>query len=731
MLALTALAFVVRTFGIENVLLSTGEVVLPIGDPCYHARRAYFSFEHFPFVLLWDPLLNYPDGASVPWPPLWDLVLAGVARLFARDAAGFDRVIVWLPPLLGALGVPLVYWIARTVTTRSVAAGAALLYALLPATIYYSDFGNVDHHAFVGFLGAALLLLYVRAARPGTSAARLVVLGSGLAVARAALLLTWPGGVIYVGAGDALLLLAGALQGRTGLLAVQGGSAVVSALLLAPTVAVSGTALGGLYSTVELSRLHPLALLALAAVTLASAILERARPARSARSRLLRLAAIAAPVAALVLWSTGIGAELVKARAFLAKRDDWGAGNFEEQSLYGRMAGEGSRPALYFFGAFAWLIPVAPLAFLTLVRDPARRAPALFLAAWTAVLGALAIAQVRFGNDYAPAGVVALALLTACVVEGSVGRLLQSPRARAALSAGVGLALLLPAILRVDAPRALATLAACRAHLPGDPALRSVSGSLYRFAQEIRRVTPETGGFSDVGTRPDYGIMVEPNIGHVIHYVAHRATPADNFGPYVGQVNFEAVRRFFFLPEPIAVSEARRLRTRYVVVDLPAKGSRSVLMRGLYLEDGRGGASGPRWEHFRLVTEGPRGGHSLLELSASEREPGGGGEAPYKLFEVVAGAVLEVHGSPETPVRAEVTVATPAGRRFGYVAYGVTDPAGRLDLRVPYATQTALPAAPDSPWRVQVGERAYAVKIDDEQVEEGAVLVVGAEGVRR
>ncbi len=75
--------------------------MFPVGDAYYHLRRAEYTLEHPPDVLLFDPLVNHPDGAWIPWPPLHTLLLADVARalggtkhdleLTGRMAAAGDR----------------------------------------------------------------------------------------------------------------------------------------------------------------------------------------------------------------------------------------------------------------------------------------------------------------------------------------------------------------------------------------------------------------------------------------------------------------------------------------------------------------------------------------------------------------------------------------------------------------------------------------------------------------
>ena len=85
-------------------------------------------------------------------------------------------------------------------------------------------------------------------------------------------------------------------------------------------------------------------------------------------------------------------------------------------------------------------------------------------------------------------------------------------------------------------PKAVGALRLVYSPPPGvDPGLAQPTGSLVRFARMVRAATPETSGYLDGDGAPEYGILCHPNIGHVLHYIARRATPADNFGPYIGR----------------------------------------------------------------------------------------------------------------------------------------------------------------------------------------------------
>ena len=81
---------------------------------------------------------------------------------------------------------------------------------------------------------------------------------------------------------------------------------------------------------------------------------------------------------------------------------------------------------------------------------------------------------------------------------------------------------------------------------------------------ELRRVTPETSGFLDAG-RPEYGVLVNPDLGHITSYRGRRATPASNFGPYLDPDKLSDAWAFYFSAdsEAEALEILRRLDVRY------------------------------------------------------------------------------------------------------------------------------------------------------------------------
>lgn len=170
-----------------------------VSPDCYaHLRRSTAVAQRFPRVPVRDTWLNHPDGGIYIWPPAFDLLAGGTARLaYGADATQdeVERVLATLPPLLGALHVVPLFFLVRRVLSRRRAALAVAGYALLPAAAIWSQFGHGDHHVGEALLLLLLLLALARAREAGlspVSSLRRALLAGGAA---AAMVLTWQGAV--------------------------------------------------------------------------------------------------------------------------------------------------------------------------------------------------------------------------------------------------------------------------------------------------------------------------------------------------------------------------------------------------------------------------------------------------------------------------------------------------------------------------------------------------------
>ncbi len=144
---------------------------VPPFDDQYHALRIVRSALHFPEVLEFDPDRGV-SGAFCPWPPGYDLLAGGLARLLGGTTEdGVLARAVWFPVLVGSAFLAFLSY--RAIRRHGPLAGVAATLALVLSAplVWVSGLGNVDHH----FLEAPLLLGIVAAvggaARAGSAAA--------------------------------------------------------------------------------------------------------------------------------------------------------------------------------------------------------------------------------------------------------------------------------------------------------------------------------------------------------------------------------------------------------------------------------------------------------------------------------------------------------------------------------------------------------------------------------
>ncbi len=715
--AVFCLALLIRSLGFEHVLFDEMVLFAP-GDAMYHLRRSFYTFVNFPAVLVWDPYINFPDGAPVPWAPLFDFGLGAIARLIANDQSGFERVAAWVPPVLGALTVIPVYGAARRVAPQTVALGAAVVFALIPISVNYSRVGNPDHHVAVALIGAYLLWLCMIVVDPRTDDRVLRRSIPLLVLARVALMATWHGNLLYLVVFESAILFAIAFTERIALARAELWSTLATALLLVPVLAVLPTPTQGAYSSISLSRLHWIALVTPA---IASGVVIFRASRSPASSTPVRLAWMVGSVLGfwLIVFAFPEPREgLIPALQFGSMSDGVGTITPEQYPLFPIFGNEVQRSPTLPWANFYWLIPVAPIALLFLFRKRAERPAAWVLAWWCTAFGGLAIAQRRYGNDLSPAAAIAFALLFAGVARGVAARIGAGRIVEGGLAFAMVVGFALPAIRDVYLPRAIGSLQIPFATRPVQMNPRStVAGSLISFAHEVREQTPETRGFVDQHAVPAYGVIAEPNLGHVLHYVARRATATDPMWAFIGPVNWDRTEGFLATAdESEALEYAEQLRGRFVVTTA-SRNMGSVVDR-LHRADGRGSVRDPRLEHFRLIAEASPGTPGLRNLF--ERRPSGAVKTiPYKLFEIVPGAVVEVRGREGEEVALSAIVTTNRNRHFEYASRARIGVDGVARIRVPYPTRSKSATGIRGAYQMRVGGREERVEVDEEAVTRG------------
>jgi dolichyl-diphosphooligosaccharide--protein glycosyltransferase len=719
LLVVFALAVGIRGLRFENAFLDEGVVRFALHDASYHARRALYSFVNFPAVLVFDPYIAYPDGAPVPIPPLYDWMLAGVARLIGDSALSFERVAAWASPVLSALTVWPIYAVGRRLGGPAVGLGAAFLFALLPASTNRAGVGNPDHHAAVALIAACWLASLIAEATPDRGRRRRALQVALHAAVVAAMILVWSGSLLYLILGEGTRLIASAVVGRhPDRLFAQSASALLAAVLVAPWVALSGSPVGGPFSTTELSWMQVVVLGALAVLAAGLAVLENHRPQPIAWKRALRVAAMTLLIALPLLSVGAVRESFASGAGFLAKQDSWAELNPEQQPLFASATGK--HPATVLFGWYAFLVPLAPLLVALRWREEHPAEALLVLLAWTTVLGALTLGQVRYAMDFAVVGSVVFAWTLSSIQASLAPRLTGGGRVAGALVLVAGLVLLVPA---------LGLHAAMLGKVLKPPP--SVGGGISpnelvrRFAEEVRRATPETSGFLEPGPGPEYGLLVPPTLGHSFVYIARRPVPASNFGPYLDAEKYDQATAFYHVStEAEAVAIAEELGARYAVTQLQGVAGEDLgpFVAQLQTRDGAAGGGRPALERFRLITESPAA--DTRPASVRRNRPRRKLPIPFKLFERVEGAVLEARGEPGELLTARVPIATPVGRRFSFLATSRADASGIARVRVPYSTDESAHARAVGPYTVRIGGASWQVRVPDVAVRKGGVIRV-------
>jgi len=725
-LGLFAAAVVVRSLEIGLVFVER-EVLFPMGaDEMYHLRRIWFTVVNFPASLDFDFYVNHPEGAPPLWPPFFDWGLAALARLLAGrdDQHAVEVVVVWVPPVLGALAVIAAAWLVRRTFSPTAGFLTGALLAVLPAHVLHSRLGQVDHHVAVGLFATLLLAAAMRTAGPLGPAGRPRGVAATGGMMGAAILL-WPGFLLHVLVVQ-LFFVAQLLATREQPSAVaraRGFAAMhgVAAAVLLPFAAGRDWPQFGAYSPQVLSNFQPLwfgagaALLALVAGLWSLRALGGARAPRIVSALGLGALGLAATWLLLPELSAGVQA---------------GAGWFGTDRFLGVVSE--LRPLLYRRGHFEsavahglfsplfWVFPFAlfGLGWQALSRG---RADVLLLLVGSAGFCAAALNQVRFVDVFAAgfACVVGPAL-----VEGlrAASRSVGAPRAVLGAAALTALAALLPQAnaYREDALASAAALRGDPLHLSSDLRLRLV---LQRVGRWIAWATPPTRGYLDPTLRPEYGVLSAWGHGHVLRYYSERPMVQDNFGPWAGREGFAAARSYFASrDEDAAVAIAERLRARYVVAtprgsgqEAPRPGSMARRLPLVRTDGAPAFPGGPRDALTR---------HRLVFVADDDVLPRRAGEPSWiaAVYEIVPGARVLGSAPGASAVSFDLAVPVPFGTPLRYRAEAPVDGSGRYEIRLPYATGAG--------YAVRAGSRRGSLVLSDEDVREGRTVVVGPEFVR-
>lgn len=710
-------------------------------DPYYHALRAQRIVADWPHVPWTDPRMNFPYGAWIPWPPLFDVVIAGVSHLLGATGTTPElvaKVAAWLAVVVGVALLPLVALLGRCLLGGGMWLDAAFIVAVLSANVRFGAVGAADQHGAELLISTAIFLVFAGGWRSEAESRRSEVLRAlGLGALIALAFWNWLGSALY------LLLLVG-VTGLWHVIAPPGdlsarrmartlfGGCLAGTLLLAASVALFAPAGSlGRGALDGLTGLH----VSMVAVSAAFGGLLLLRPPGSGgwRSRFAEAAGAAAVALLPVLLIGPLREGIATGLAAVSRGNEWYASIAEFRPILFSGVLSLSKDLLMvlaMFGLGFFVMPLALPAFLRRWKESALDRPGLFfLLVFGGAFFLLTLYELRFQLYltipmalWVSLGVRDLAKRAAAKWPSKTTRILAG-----SWSAGI-LVVVAPALIAIFPP-------VYAWQLPG------FEDDLFPQMEWLRNVPPTDP------SRP--AVMGEWTIGHAIQYFAHKPVIVTPFGTALDEgvrtaehpSGMEDWSAFLFATRP---EEGERILAQrhvgFLVLDSPmneVRGSLAFAPRGtapvadLDYSWIKGSMTSVRPAFFRLLAsrlyyfdgmspknEPPAlGAYRLLAESPDTEWIGNLPPARlFKTFGVVPGARIVLSGGPPGgTVIARSTIQTNQNRVFEWKTSAPMSADGRAELRLPYATgKNGLVQA--GPYAISDGTHHGTLKLDEKDV---------------
>jgi len=677
-------------------------------DGLYHARRIERAMREGE-VAQEDPWMNYPEGAKIPWPPYYDLLLSKAFAPFApveEDARWhwIERATASVPLACGIAAVLIAALAAWRIAGLTGAAVAGVTVALCRGTINYSAIGNGDHHAWIALLNAVTLLLMSEALRRGVLASRVraAFYGATLGMLCGLMIGSWVAAilcVVYLQIMLGWMLFRRAQEQLPGVAMLGLAMHLVALAVLFAAVWESPWRHELPWLVVNLSWFH-LAELALGALVFVPLVLmghrHLAAGTRAARSYPITVAG-ALGMLALVSWLFQLAPArgIAEGIAWVSSTDAFMSRINEAMPLIGQEAEKGVLFLALGFGVLVLPIALGFAAWRTFWRRHDELLPWVVA---TAILLPQALLQRRFAD--------LLAVPMAVVLGWGATRLVQHRAPRMGAAAVVLLAFLaqLPSVLNTS---------------------QWLESSNFEWVgTEMDPVVGERRSFEWIRAHRagagEAAVLSHWDRGHTIEWAAACPSVANNFGSYISIDSYRAPA-FFFLEESPAraerMLEKRRVRFIYLPIQIitltntlcsivgPASFSRYVVppehgglpvsarwfatMAGRLLVGGVpvdlggnvvGGEAEPLG-YLRLVHVTPQYARGSVGPVTGQPFPMG------QVWERVPGATVEARGASAEELRVEFEIEYEgADYKVPWRSRARADADGVARIRVPYST---------------------------------------------
>ncbi len=165
--AILVILFVIVLYIRALPLLNLGSTdilnIVGSDDPLYNLRQTELMLQHFPSYAWFEALTLFPTGQTVPWGPLTIWLTSAICLIAgASTRAEIIHAALWLPPILAALIVPLMFLLGRKIWNWKVGLLAAVFIAVVGGQFFFRSLaGYLDHHIAEVFFSTLFSLAYV------------------------------------------------------------------------------------------------------------------------------------------------------------------------------------------------------------------------------------------------------------------------------------------------------------------------------------------------------------------------------------------------------------------------------------------------------------------------------------------------------------------------------------------------------------------------------------------
>ena len=141
------------------------DILLMVGsdDPLYNLRQVEQLLTNHLTYAWFEPMTLFPNGTSIYWGPLFPTIIAICCMI--TGAATRPEIIgigLLVPPVMGALCVPVMYFIGRICGDWKTGLCASGFTAIVTGQFFYRSFyGYMDHHIAEVLFATLFCLLYM------------------------------------------------------------------------------------------------------------------------------------------------------------------------------------------------------------------------------------------------------------------------------------------------------------------------------------------------------------------------------------------------------------------------------------------------------------------------------------------------------------------------------------------------------------------------------------------